>query len=227
MPAPLIRPSAPRPVWRGWERTLSWEGEPVLLCAVRPLSLPRCPERLARYCRRLEEAWRARWEKVLYPRACAALRAAREGSRPFRPWEASLSAAVPLGTPERLSLTVDTAERLDGPAAAVLRLGETWDLSGRRPVSLGELFPPGFRWRRWVREAAARQLRAGGPGAGRLLPDWERRLSRAFDPERFYLTAGGAAVFFPAGALGPRAEGIRTVSLRLPGLEGGEPSAQV
>ena len=39
-------------------------------------------------------------------------------------------------------------------------------------------------------------------------PDWPRLLRRSFDPERFYLTPEGIAVFFPLYAIAPYAEGI-------------------
>ena len=88
------------------------------------------------------------------------------------------------------------------------------------PLTLAELFPAGFRWRRWVLEEAARQLRARQTsGESRFWPDWERRLARSFDPERFFLTEEGPSVFFPLYALGPYVEGIPTFPLRLPAQE--------
>lgn len=215
------RPSAPVPVWKGWERTLLWEGEPALVCTVQPLALPACPPRTARYYRRLEQAWSARWEKRLYPMACAALRAARAASRPFRPWEASLSAAVTLHTEERLSLTVDAAERLDGPRAVTLRLGDAWSLPGGRPLALSELFPPGAPWRRQALAAAEKQLRARQEaGEARFSPGWERLLRRRFHPERCFLTEEGPVLFYPLFALGPYVEGMPQVSLDLSGGDG-------
>ena len=220
MPRQRHKPESRAPVWREREKTLAWEGEPVLTYTVKALALPTAPARLERYYRRTEAAWTARWEKILYPRACAALRAARAASRPFRPWEASLTPAVTLDAPERLSLTVDAVERLDGPHAVTLRRGDAWALPGGKPLALAELFPAGFRWRRWVLEEVARQLRARqASGESRFWPDWERRLARSFDPERFFLTEEGPSVFFPLYALGPYVEGIPTFPLRLPAQE--------
>ena len=121
--------------------------------------------RLERWCRRLEGAWAARWERELYPRACTAARQAREVSHPFRPWEASLTGAVTLHTPECLSLYYDAAERTGGPHGVTLRQGSAWALPGGSPLTLGELFPPGGghgRWRRWSGSS--------GPGCPRGSP---------------------------------------------------------
>ena len=128
MSCPLCKPTPAAHLWREREKTLAWEGEPVLVYTVQALALPSAPARVERCYRRVEAVWAARWEKSLYPRACAALRAARAASRPFRPWEASLSASVTLDTPERLSLYWEAAERLDGPHAVTLRRGDAWAL---------------------------------------------------------------------------------------------------
>ena len=218
MPAPILRPAPSAPLWAGRSRSLLWEGEPALVCTVEPLDLPGAPARVARYYRRLEEAWLARWEKVLYPRACAALRAARQRSRPWRPWEARLAAAVTLRTEALLSLTVEAAERLDGPRPVLLRRGGVWTLPDGRPAEPAELFPPRPRWRRRVLEEALRQLRAReSAGEARFWPDWERRLARALRPEGLWLTEEGWAAAFPMYALGPGAEGCPTVRSALPG----------
>lgn len=118
------------PAWKEWRREFCWEEEPVLAVSGVRLELPEgIPglRRLERWCRRLEGAWAARWERELYPRACTAARQAREVSHPFRPWEASLTGAVTLHTPECLSLYYDAAERTRGPPrrhpAAGKRLG--------------------------------------------------------------------------------------------------------
>lgn len=228
MPRQSRKPESPVPVWREREKVFTWEEEPVLLCKLCSLQLSPGLERPGRYYKRLEAVWTARWEKLLYPRACAALQAARTASRPFRPWEASLTGTVTLCTPERLSLCLEAAERLDGPHTVVLRHGDTWELPACRPVPLSALFPAGFGWRRWVLDEVARQIQARQQaGEARFYPDWARRLPRCFDPERFYLTAEGPVVFFPLYALGPYVEGVPTFPLSLPAQETGAESGQV
>lgn len=128
------------PAWKEWRREFCWEEEPVLAVSGVRLELPEgIPglRRLERWCRRLEGAWAARWERELYPRACTAARQAREVSHPFRPWEASLTGAVTLHTPECLSLYYDAAERTGGPHGVTLRQGSAWALRGEPPDAGG------------------------------------------------------------------------------------------
>ena len=169
-------------------------------------------------------AWAARWERELYPRACTAARQAREVSHPFRPWEASLTGVVTLHTPECLSLYYDAAERTGGPHGVTLRQGSAWALPGGSPLTLGELFPPGFRWRAWALAEVERQLRARlSAGESWFAPDWEARLPRSFDPERFYLTEAGPVIYFPLYSIAPYAEGIPAFSLAIPGQKENTP----
>ena len=192
------------PAWKEWRREFCWEEEPVLAVSGVRLELPEgIPglRRLERWCRRLEGAWAARWERELYPRACTAARQAREVSHPFRPWEASLTGAVTLHTPECLSLYYDAAERTGGPHGVTLRQGSAWALPGGR-----------------------RQLRARlSAGESWFAPDWEARLPRSFDPERFYLTEAGPVIYFPLYSIAPYAEGIPAFSLAIPGQKENTP----
>lgn len=184
------------PAWKEWRREFCWEEEPVLAVSGVRLELPEgIPglRRLERWCRRLEGAWAARWERELYPRACTAARQAREVSHPFRPWEASLTGAVTLHTPECLSLYYDAAERTGGPHGVTLRQGSAWALPGGSPLTLGELFPPGFRWRAWALAEVERQLRARLSAGGVLV---RARLGGAAAPQlrsgAFLFDGGGA-----------------------------------
>lgn len=157
------------PAWKEWRREFCWEEEPVLAVSGVRLELPEgIPglRRLERWCRRLEGAWAARWERELYPRACTAARQAREVSHPFRPWEASLTGVVTLHTPECLSLYYDAAERTGGPHGVTLRQGSAWRCRGE-PLTLGSCFRRDSggghgRWRRWSGSS--------GPGCPRGSP---------------------------------------------------------
>ena len=197
---------------QAWKRVMKQEGEPVLTLSLRRPSFPENgkTERLERYFVRMAEQWQTHWETALFPRACQALSDAREASRPFEPWRAELDYTVTLWQPPLLSLYLDVTES-DGTARPLrLRLGETWDCSTGYPRPLRSFFPTGeHRWRKKLlanlREQAAKRLASG---ESLLDPDCSQIMERTFDPERFYLTEEGPAVFYPLYVLGPYAEGI-------------------
>lgn len=67
---------------------------------------------------------------------------------------------------------------------------------------------------------------APGPavrGESWFAPDWEARLPRSFDPERFYLTEAGPVIYFPLYSIAPYAEGIPAFSLAIPGQKENTP----
>lgn len=204
-----------------WKRVLTWEDEPVLTLELR---WPRLPEegpglrRVDRYYRREADQWRARWEGPLYEQAKAAAQAARARSHPFRPWEAALDYHVTLRQDGLLSLYTDAYEYAGGAHGVTVRRGGAWELPSGAVRTLRSCFPPRCRWRRLALEQVARQIEARlASGESWFDADWREKLPRAFDPERFYLTEEGPAVFFPLYSIAPYAEGIPVFPLTLPG----------
>lgn len=203
-----------------WKQTLNWDGEPVLTVS---LQFPRLSEetagqrRIARYYRQAAEQWKARWTGPLFLRAQAAARLAREQSRPFRPWEAALTYRLTVQSETLLSLYLDAYEFSGGAHGVTVRQGDTWELPRGLPRSLASFFPPRFRWRRAVLEQVRAQIEARlANGEAWFFEDWRQRLPAAFDPEHFYCTQAGPAVFFPLYRIAPYAEGISVFPLSLP-----------
>lgn len=195
-----------------WEHTKKWNGKPALALSIRRPAFPDSGKttRLERYFARIGEYWQSRWETVLFPEACKALAEATEGGTDFLPWQAQLDYTITLWQPPLLSLRMDAVE--SGPTSRPLRIcmGETWDCSSGYPRTLRSFFPA--KARRWqkdllgsLKEQAAQQLASG---ESLLDPDCTQIMERTFDPDRFYLTENGIAVFYPLYILGPYAEGI-------------------
>lgn len=114
-------------------RVMLWEGEPVL--SFRPPRVPLplgTPKRVAAYYRRLEQMWKDRWEKTVYPRACAAAQAARDRSRPFDPWTAGLEAETEKED-DILRVQWEAAETANGRRCALSR-ADLWQLPKGTPV---------------------------------------------------------------------------------------------
>lgn len=200
-----------------WSQTLEREGEPVLeLSMVLPAPEETGPGgvRMARYYRRLGELWRARWTERLYPRACAALEEARAGSRPFRPWRASLTYRAAWSDEELASLWVDATEVRDKGRPLTVRTAGTWRRETGDLLRLPEVLPGRKGWRRQVLEEVRRQIGARlASGESLLYADAAERAAAQFSPRRFYLTEEGPVLFYPMYALGSPAEGIPVFSL--------------
>ena len=103
----------PQVQWKEEKRVLTLEKIPVLELE---LSVPqltgggRGGERISRYYQRLAGAWRSRWSRENYWRACLDLARCREASRPFRPWTARLSGEVLFQDENTLSIRMDARE---------------------------------------------------------------------------------------------------------------------
>ena len=114
-------------------RVLLWEGEPVLSFFPPKVALPLgTPKRVTADYRRLEQMWRDRWEKTVYPRAWAAAQAARNTSRPFDSWTAGLEAEAEQDG-DILRVRWEAAETAGGRRCALNR-EELWQLPKGTPV---------------------------------------------------------------------------------------------
>lgn len=193
------------------EKTLLWEGEPVLCYTV---ELPEIPEEgrhkpISAYYQKLGEAWCTRWEGELFQKAIVALTLARENSRPFDPWKAELIATVTYHQGALWSLLLDVTERTDTARPYLLRQGDTWDLKAGVPRKLESFFMDSPKWKQEILTEIKRQAGVRVRSGESLLDsDAPERVEKEFDISRFYLTEEGVVLFYPIDVLGPYGEGI-------------------
>lgn len=212
-----------------WKRVLKWEDAPVLILSLR---YPKLPEdraglrRVGRCYRRAADLWKTRWEGKLYRDACAAAEAAQAEGRPFQPWEAKLDYTVTLQREGLLSLYMDAWEYAGGAHGLTVRHADTWEPRSGTVRPLASFFPPRSHWRRQVLESLYTQAEARvAAGETLYFDDWPARLQGAFNPERFYLTEEGIAIFYPLYTIAPYAEGIPVFQIPYPGVkDDGTPS---
>ena len=121
-------------------------------------------------------AWAARWEREALSQGLHG-RPAGQGGLPPLPAVGGIphrrrDPPHP-GVPEPGSTTPRSGP--GGPHGVTLRQGSAWALPGGSPLTLGELFPPGFRWRAWALAEVERQLRVWlSAGESWFAPDWRR-----------------------------------------------------
>ena len=207
--------------------TLNQEGEPVLTMELHwPEGDDGCPKKLARLLALSASVWAARWRGVLYPRACAALAACRERSRPFTPWVCRLESQVTYNE-NGLFCAVWTASEQHGESRrSLLRYSLVWDCRDGAPRPLSSFFP-GWRWRRQVLNSVTDEARQRLNSGESLLDHDLSGLRRHFSPRRFQLAEGRIEVYYPQCSIGAYAEGIPTFPVaELPhsGLDAGTES---
>ena len=203
-----------------WARTFCWEEEPVLSCT---LSLPvfdrpdsRAIRRVSRYYARLAHWLQSQWEQQAFPAACAALRAAREASLPFRPYRESVSFQVTRNSGGQFSLYWDSAWDDGSSQGMTARWGDTWDLAAGCPMFMADFFPPRAEPDRLLPPLAERQAAAAmDAGTSLFDPDYPRLLRTCFDRKRFYIDENNLFFFYPLCSVAPRAEGIPVFSVPL------------
>lgn len=201
----------PRVVWRREEERLTLEGEPVLEYI---LSWPEVEDGglggrwITAYYRRLARAWRERWRREVYWRACLELARRRAAAHPFTPWTGKLEGEVALLEGDLLSLRLSGEEvRGDGRPCAV-RWGDNWKLRTGAPCTARELFGGRKGWRRdLLLQVLDRGEQRRAAGDLFLDRDWARRARRLLRPEEGCLTQSGAEFFLPQGSVAPAAEG--------------------
>lgn len=195
-----------------WKRVLKAEGESVLSLSLRRPDLSggnRALRRIGRYYEKLGDAWKTRWETVLPQEATAALRTAREESRPFQPWAAALDFVVTREGDGLLSLYLDASERGPTPQPAIVRSADTWDIKSGSPRALTAFLPPALHKQRALMTELKRQAAAQlGSGESLFFQDVASRIESAFSPRRFYLSESGPVLFYPMLSLGSAAERI-------------------
>ena len=195
------------------EREWTVEEIPVLTAAVSlPEPVPaadRISRRIRRYYQLQCRSFLRYCEAYLLPLAAAEYRAALAASQPLPRFHAELTYQVTYNEGGLWSLYTQSREQGPGGQTALLRRGDTWDLASGYPVALSALFPRRSGWRRRLLEAveaeAAQRMAAG---VSQYHEGVRRRLRQYFNPQNFYLTGEGLAVFYPMYAIAPAMEGI-------------------
>ena len=205
-----------------WTQTMKYEEEPVLTLSLRrpePVEEGRAARRIGRYYQRMGELWKARWETVLFPRACEALALARENSRPFQPWDASAAYTVTWEDGGLLSLYMDVTEK-GSVRPLTVRSADTWDWKTGIPCSLPRFLPKALHRRRdLVEELRSQAEDRLQEGESLFFQDVGQRVEQHFSPARFYLAPEKLVFFYPMLSLGSAAEGIPTFSIPLEPME--------
>lgn len=195
------------------EREWTVEEIPVLTAAVSlPEPVPaadRTSRRIRRYYQLQCRSFLRYCETYLLPLAAEEYQAALAASQPLPRLRAELTYQVTYNEGGLWSLYTQSREQGPGGQVSLLRRGDTWDLASGYPVALSALFPRRSGWRRRLLEAVeAEAAQRTAAGVSQYHEGVRRRLRQYFNPQNFYLTGEGLAVFYPMYAIAPAMEGI-------------------
>ena len=195
------------------EREWTVEEIPVLTAAVSlPEPVPaadRISRRIRRYYQLQCRSFLRYCEAYLLPLAAEEYRAALAASQPLPRLHAELSYQVTYNEGGLWSLYTQSREQGPGGQTALLRRGDTWDLASGYPVALSAFFPRRSGWKRRLLDAAEAEIQQQEQaGAARYHEGIRRLLRRHFNPQNYYLTPEGLAIFYPMYAIAPAMEGI-------------------
>lgn len=194
------------------EREWTVDGIPVLYASISvPDPLPaegKLSRRIRRYYQLQCRSYLRYCEKHLFPQAEQEYRAALANSTPWPLFRAELNYQITYHDSHFLSLYTQSNET--GSCQRLkLRRGDTWDLSTGYPVPLSDFFPDHASWKRQLLKLAADEIQQQEQaGLSMYHENWRKLLRRHFNPQNYYLTDEGLAIFFPMYAIAPPAEGI-------------------
>lgn len=205
-------PVSPAP----WTRSMKVNGTPVLDITIRRPAFPDSgkTQRIEKYFSQLTQCWQTRWETSLYQKAAQAL-TEQSNQHPFLPWKATMDYQITFWDPPLISLQINIQEQGPVTPSTLLCIGEVWDCNTGYPCSLRTfLSRRPHRWKRalihQLQEQAEQRLNSG---ESLLYPDSLSSIKQTFDPNRFYLTEEGIAIFYPLYILGSYGEGIPTFTI--------------
>lgn len=207
-------------IWNKEERTLTLEEEPVLTYS---LSVPQITggglggRWINAYYVRLARAWRERWEREIYWKACLELARRRTQSKDFTPWSGQLIGEITWLENGLLSIRMVGEEiRGDGRPCRV-RWGDTWKLREGTPCPLKEFFRGQRSWKKDLYERIFQQGRERRAGGDCFLDQgWENKIKRACPLRDFCLTQDGVELALPQCLIAPAAEGNPVFFISLP-----------
>lgn len=166
-------------------------------------------ERINRRIRAQVETFSQYASGELYRQAVQEFLDSQEHDFPFRMFGAELDYTVVYHQNCHFSLSRDRYQYTGGAHGMTERLSDTWSIETGRTLPLSRFFRPGEPYGRTVLAEVMRQAdRNMQQTPGIYFDDYRRLILQSFNPEHYYLTPEGAAVYFQQYEIAPYASGI-------------------
>lgn len=134
---------------------------------------------------------------------------AKENSFPFNNYEAYTDYTVTYNNLFILSLYSDKYEFTGGAHGNTVRSSDTWNIKRRRRMLLSEFFPNNENWEEQVFTSIEEQIQSQiASGEGMYFENYQVLIVETFNPESFYVTDKGVAVYYQQYDIAPYSSGI-------------------
>ncbi|MGI5891519.1 MAG: DUF3298 and DUF4163 domain-containing protein [Bacillota bacterium] len=146
---------------------------------------------------------------ALYEQAVEAYIQAQQNGFPFHAYEAMLKYYVSYNENCHLSLFRDRYEYLGGAHGQTIRASDTWNLNSGNLLTLGNFFFPCTNYYNFLINEITKQAQQNiKEHPGIYFDDYRQRIKEYFDPQNYYLTPQGLAIYYQQYEIAPYATGI-------------------
>lgn len=160
-------------------------------------------------CRSKALAFKQTCERELYPMAVREYEYSVSNGFPVRAFEAQMDYSVTYLQDCALSLYFDRYQFTGGAHGSTVRDSQTWNLRTGRRVTLRQLFPYSLNYREFIIYTVNRQIAEQiQQGNNIYFENYEQLTAETFNPESFYLTPDGLAVYYQQYDIAPYSSGI-------------------
>lgn len=151
---------------------------------------------------------------ALYRQAVREYRDSRSQHFPFRPYDAVMQYTLAWNRKGLLSLYRDQYEFTGGAHGNTLRSSDTMSLKTGARIPLSAFFPRGTDYRLLILRSVLKQAEENyrrEPGI--YFDDYRNLIVQNFNPESFYLTPAGLAIYYQQYEIAPYSTGIVVFSV--------------
>lgn len=133
---------------------------------------------------------------------------------PVRPYEVVTEYTVTLNQDCFISLYFDNYEYTGGAHGMTTRTSDTWSLEGRKRLTLSDLFPDDFDYKKYLTTDIINQINKEiSEGNNVYFDDYAKLVIENFNVNNFYLTPDGIVIYFQHYDIAPYSSGIRTFTI--------------
>jgi len=145
----------------------------------------------------------------LYEQAVENYKNAMENGFPFHPFEAVLQYEITYNQHCRLSLYHDQYEFTGGAHGNTTRFSDTWDVKNGQVVPLSSFFLPEQDYRAFLIQQIIQQAdQEMQQNPGIYFEDYPALITEHFNPDNYYLTPSGVAIYYQQYDIAPYSTGI-------------------